>query len=90
MSRGFSGIPWNSNPEFPDFEYFPPAKPFKPLFLDNEFAVASYNVSVRNYNRRVADFMATVKAYIEYAEHYIENFKNEYREIPQKNLKLLS
>lgn len=89
--------------DFPDFDYFPstkptkPTKPYKPLFLDNEFAITSYNASVRDYNRRVrdynrrvADFTATVKAYIEDAEHYIENCKNDYREIRQKGLKLLT
>ena len=77
-------------PEFPDFDYFPPTKPYKPLFLDNEFIVNSYNADVRNYNREVADFYATIKAYIEDAEHYIENCKNDYEEIRQKGLNLLS
>lgn len=77
-------------PEFPDFDYFPPTKPQKPLFLDNEFIVESYNAEVRNYNREVADFKATIKAYIEDAEHYIENCKNDYSEIRQKGLNLLS
>ena len=82
---GFIGYP-----EFPDFDYFPPTKPQKPLFLDNEFEVDYYNDEVRNYNREVADFNATIKAYIEDAEHYIENCRNDYEEIRQKGLNLLS
>lgn len=84
---GFIGYP-----EFPDFSYFylPPTKPYKPLFLDNEFAVNSYNADVRRYNRELADFSATIKAYIEDAEHYIENCKNDHSEIRQKGLNLLS
>lgn len=79
-------------PEFPDFDYFPlpPRKPHKPLYLDDEFVVESYNASVRKYNREVADFAATVKDYIEDAEHYIKNCKNDYEEIRQKGLNLLS
>lgn len=77
-------------PEFPDFDYFPPTKPHKPLFLDNEFEVEFYNDRVREYNREVADFAATAEAYIEDAEHYIENCKNDYREIRRKGLTLLS
>lgn len=79
-------------PEFPDFDYFPlpPIKPHKPLYLDDEFAVNSYNASVRKYNREVADFAATVKDYIEDAEHYIKNCKNDHEEIRQKGLNLLS
>jgi len=77
-------------PEFSDFDYFlSPTKPHKPLFLDNEFIVESYNAEVRKYNREVADFTATVKAYIEDAEHYIENCKNDYREIRENGLSLL-
>jgi len=84
---GFLGYP-----EFPDFDYFhfPPIKPHKPLFLDDEFAVESYNAKVRNYNREIADFTATVKAYIEDAEHYVKNCRNDYEEIRQKGLNLLS
>ena len=78
-------------PEFPDFDYFlPPSKPYKPLFLDNEFMVNSYNVEVRYYNKKVADFTATIKDYIKDAEHYIENCKNDYREIRENGLSLLS
>jgi hypothetical protein len=79
-------------PEFPDFDYFPflPIKPHKPLYLDDEFAVESYNASVRKYNREVADFAATAKDYIEDAEHYIKNCKNDYEEIRQKGLNLSS
>jgi len=79
-------------PECPDFDYIyiPPTKPQKPLFLDDEFTVEAYNTRVRAYNREVADFAATVKAYIEDAEHYIENCKNDYEEIRQKGLTLLS
>lgn len=77
-------------PEFPDFDYFlPPTKPYKPLFLDNEFMVDSYNFEVRHYNKEVADFTATIKDYIKDAEHYIENCKNDYREIRENGLSLL-
>ena len=75
--------------EFPDFNYFPPSKPYKPLFLDNEFIVDSYNVEVRHYNKEVADFTATVKAYIKDAEHYVENCLNDYGEIRENGLSLL-
>jgi hypothetical protein len=78
-------------PEFPKFNYFFSAiKPYKPLFLDDEFMVENYNNQVRSYNREVADFAATIKAYIEDAEHYIKNCKNDYEEIRQKGLKLSS
>ncbi|MBW8002316.1 MAG: hypothetical protein FVQ80_09895 [Planctomycetes bacterium] len=84
---GFMGYP-----KFPDFDYFhlPPTKPYKPLYLDNEFAINSYNANVKRYNREVVDFTATIKAYIEDAEHYIKNCKNDYEEIRQKGLNLLS
>lgn len=77
-------------PEFDDFDYFPPTKPYKPLFLDTEFAIDSYNSRVRSYNREVDDFAETVEAYIEDAKHYIENCRNDYDEIRQKGLYLLS
>lgn len=79
-------------PEFPDFNYFylPPTKPYKPFFLDNEFAVNSYNADVRRYNRELADFSATIKAYIEDAEHYIENCKNDYDMIRNKGKNYIS
>ena len=78
-------------PDFPDFNYFfPPTKPYKPLFLDSQFAVESYNAEVRRYNREVADFTATIIAYIDDAKHYIDNCRNDYNEIRQKGLKFLS
>ncbi len=78
-------------PDFPDFSlfHFPPTKPRKPLFLDDEFAVESYNRRVGAYNREVADFAATVKAYTEDARHYIANCENDHREIRKKGLSFL-
>jgi hypothetical protein len=75
-------------PEFPDFHYslFFPTKPSKPLYLNDDFAVESYNASVREYNREIADLAETVKDYIEDAEHYIDNCKNDYELIRKKGL----
>ncbi|MBN2591158.1 MAG: hypothetical protein JXA96_14925 [Sedimentisphaerales bacterium] len=75
-------------PEFSDFHYpkFFPVKPSEPLYLNDDFAVESYNNSVRKYNREVADLAATVKDYIEDAKHYIENSKNDYELIRKKGL----
>lgn len=51
----------------------------------------SYNsFGDRDYNREVADFAATVTAYTEDAEHYIDNCKNDHREIRENGLSLLS
>jgi hypothetical protein len=72
--------------EFPAFHYPRPTKPYKPLFLDSEFAVNSYNNRVRQYNRELADFNATIKDYIEDAEHYTDNCKNDHDEIRKKGL----
>ncbi len=60
------------------------------MYLNDEFVVESCNACVRKYNREVADLAVTVKDYIEDAEHYIKNCKNDYEEIRQKGLNLLS
>lgn len=87
---GKSNFDFSGYPEFSDFDYFPPTKPYKPLFLDNEFAVNSYNADVGRYNRELADFSATITAYIEDAEHYIENCKNDYDMIRNKGKNYIS
>jgi hypothetical protein len=77
-------------PEFPDFDYYPPQKPTKPLFLDDEFGIQLYNNKVDQYNRELADFLATIEDYEEDAEHYCQNCRNDYEEIRQKGLDLLN
>ncbi|MBW8003521.1 MAG: hypothetical protein FVQ80_16155 [Planctomycetes bacterium] len=75
-------------PEFPDFNYFPPVQPHKPVYFDDEATLKSYNDDIRNYNKQVTDFNATVKAYIQDARHYIQNCENDYQQIRRKSLKL--
>jgi hypothetical protein len=78
-------------PEFPDLALGPfpyPRKPDKP-FSNDRLSITLYNSDVDRYRKQMADLTATAKDYVEDAEHYIENCKNDYEEIREKGLNLL-